>query len=586
MLYIFFVLLGMSLSAQNKISVEIIEVNKLQLPPKVKYKKSADSFDEALIETKKLLQQLYKNGYIEATVDSIETDSIVFRAYLDIGQAYQLSYIQSGNLSKEVIAKTKFREADFENKPFSFDEVEAQLNRIVQYYENNGYPFAEVRLDSFAIHEKTVFSKIYVEPNELIIIDSIVIHGNTTTKTRFLQNYLQIEPGDVYQQHKISTIEKKLRQLPYMMLSQPVEVVFVPGFATLHIHLQKQRSNQFNFIIGVLPNNQLADRKVTITGDGKLHLQNSFGVGEEIFAEFRQIKPQTQNLDLDFMYPYIANLPIGVAGSFDLYKNDTLFVNIDSEIGFMYQFGGLNYFKAFYHNQVSNVLNFDTAAIKFSKELPETIDTRNNRYGVGVFFQDLDYVLNPRKGYKLSASASAGNRIVRVSGVVASLQDEDGNSLEYLYDKFDLKSLAQSISVSAMYFQPIGNRSTVLFSNRTEAIMAKNIFANEKFRIGGANMLRGFDEEAIFTPFYSLSTVEYRFLLSKNSYFNTFVDVAVVEDTRYGAGNIDVPFGFGAGVALETKGGIFSLSYALGKQLDNRIEVKNGKIHFGYISIF
>jgi hypothetical protein len=43
----------------------------------------------------------------------------------------------------------------------------------------------------------------------------------------------------------------------------------------------------------------------------------------------------------------------------------------------------------------------------------------------------------------------------------------------------------------------------------------------------------------------------------------------------------DFPFGFGAGIAFTTKAGLFYLSYALGKQLDNPISFKTGKIHFG-----
>ena len=99
-------------------------------------------------------------------------------------------------------------------------------------------------------------------------------------------------------------------------------------------------------------------------------------------------------------------------------------------------------------------------------------------------------------------------------------------------------------------------------------------------------MLRGFDEDAIYSPFYSLFTLEYHFLLSKNTYFYTFGDMALVEDARFNNGTLDTPFGFGIGAALETKGGIFSLSYALGKQFDNKIELRNGKIHFGYINLF
>jgi len=49
---------------------------------------------------------------------------------------------------------------------------------------------------------------------------------------------------------------------------------------------------------------------------------------------------------------------------------------------------------------------------------------------------------------------------------------------------------------------------------------------------------------------------------------------------------VDVPFGFGAGGAIETKVGVFGITYAMGKQLDNKINFRSAKIHFGYVNYF
>jgi hemolysin activation/secretion protein len=105
-------------------------------------------------------------------------------------------------------------------------------------------------------------------------------------------------------------------------------------------------------------------------------------------------------------------------------------------------------------------------------------------------------------------------------------------------------------------------------------------------RIGGNKLLRGFDEISIFCSTYVLSTLEYRFLLQRNSYFSAFVDWAYVyrdfNETQFH----DFPLGFGAGINLETKIGIFGLTYALGKQKDQPISFRNSKLHFGYVAIF
>jgi len=44
--------------------------------------------------------------------------------------------------------------------------------------------------------------------------------------------------------------------------------------------------------------------------------------------------------------------------------------------------------------------------------------------------------------------------------------------------------------------------------------------------------------------------------------------------------------GFGAGMNLQTRAGIFTIIYAMGRQFDNPVNIGNAKMHFGYISRF
>ncbi|MFT5306311.1 MAG: outer membrane protein assembly factor BamA, partial [Chitinophagales bacterium] len=190
------------------------------------------------------------------------------------------------------------------------------------------------------------------------------------------------------------------------------------------------------------------------------------------------------------------------------------------------------------------------------------------------------------KGFQLEWSGGVGLNKIKVNQSIASLIGFDGEPLQNKYDSLALKKINYALGFHLSQFIPIRKRGTFLLRNVSKLYIAKNILNNEKYRIGGYRLLRGFDEEAIYTPYYSIFTSEFRFLLSQNSFFNVFADIAIVEDEQKGPGNIDVPIGFGMGVALQTRGGIFSLSYALGKNLDNKIEFRNGKIHFGFISLF
>lgn len=111
-------------------------------------------------------------------------------------------------------------------------------------------------------------------------------------------------------------------------------------------------------------------------------------------------------------------------------------------------------------------------------------------------------------------------------------------------------------------------------------------FQNELFRIGGLKSLRGFDEESIHATGFAIFTLEYRYLLEENSYLYLFGEGAYVENVSRNISEYDTPYGFGAGISFQIKAGIFSLSYALGSQKQNPIDVKGGKVHFGIVNYF
>jgi hemolysin activation/secretion protein len=112
------------------------------------------------------------------------------------------------------------------------------------------------------------------------------------------------------------------------------------------------------------------------------------------------------------------------------------------------------------------------------------------------------------------------------------------------------------------------------------------LYNNELLRIGGQQIMRGFDEQSIFASWYQVLTTELRFLLGTNSYAYLFGDFSHVQNNSVENNNNTFRYGFGLGIALETKIGIFGLSYALGTSIDNPIIFRNGKVHFGYINLF
>ena len=135
------------------------------------------------------------------------------------------------------------------------------------------------------------------------------------------------------------------------------------------------------------------------------------------------------------------------------------------------------------------------------------------------------------------------------------------------------------------WYYPLSKRNVLKIANFTETYFAPSYFENEVYRFGGQNSLRGFNEEELYATARTVTTLEYRFILDQNSFVFVFLDQAWYEN-KAAKFKTDSPFGFGGGFAFGTNIGNFSVSYALGKQLSNKISFQDGKVHFGYISYF
>ena len=93
-------------------------------------------------------------------------------------------------------------------------------------------------------------------------------------------------------------------------------------------------------------------------------------------------------------------------------------------------------------------------------------------------------------------------------------------------------------------------------------------------------------DSSIYCSAYAIGTLEYRFVYEENANFFLFVDQGWWEDAAQDQLVTDAPLGFGVGTTFETNAGLFGLTYALGRQFDNPFELRGGKVHFGFTSLF
>lgn len=574
-------------SGQASFSLRIISPDK---PPEFfrknfSYKATLKDSLQAVQETNSLLNKLRTYGYAAASLDSTRSDSSLLLTYIYVGEMFRNAFLKNGNVDLQLLSAAGVRSFVTGGKPVSVAQLGKLTSGILRQCENSGYPFASVRLDSFEILHNGFSASLFIDKNDLIKYDTLRIQGKTKTKYLFLKNYLGIKTNRIYNESNVQRIHQRLRELQFVEAVQPHTVEFVNGKARVNLYLKDKKASQFDFLLGFLPGS--SGQKLLITGDARLHLFSLLGVGEEFYFKWQKLQPKTQTLDVKFVYPYLIGLPLGINAVFQLYKKDTAFVDITGDYGIQYQIIGSNYLKASLKQKSTIITNVDTGFITRSRRLPANLDVSSNEFAMQYFLQKLDYRFNPTSGFVLMTEGSVGARRIRRSNTIMNLYDgvSDGN-FSFLYDTIRLRTFQFRVGLSIEKYWRLAARHTIKTSFDGKFLYAPTIFFNEKYRLGGMNSLRGFDDQSIFTPYYTMANLEYRFLLSKNSYFSTFFNAAMVQDVREGKGPVDFPFGFGAGGAIETKVGVFGITYAMGRQLDNKISFRSAKIHFGYVNYF
>lgn len=520
-----------------------------------------------------IILQLRGEGYLAASIDSLIRDSLTTTAFIYTGEKYIWATIKQGNVPVELLEGTGFRKKLYYGKPFRYDQITLMQSKILKNCENRGYPFATVSLDSISTIENQFSASLSVKKNRFLHIDSIIIKGNADVAPVYIYNYIGIKPGDIYKEIQVRKISSRMRELAFINEVKSSQILFSEKDTKLFLFLENKKASQFDGVIGLLPDESKSG-KYNLTGEVHLKLQNSLRRGEIIELNWKQLPVKSQDLKVHFLYPFLFNSPFGFDGSLGIYKKDTTYIDVIKNLGVQYALTGSNYIKVFVNDRQSDLQSSE--GYENITTLPPFADITTVSYGATIYYENLDYRLNPRKGFSLQATGSTGNRKIR--------KNSDINPA--VYDSINLESVTYQGEIFADYFFSLGGRHVINLGTISAYIYNPNLFTNELYRIGGLKSLRGFDEESIYASIYAIGKIEYRYLLEQNSFLFTFFNLAWYENKSNNLYLTDTPIGVGTGINFETKIGIMSVSYALGKQFDNPILFRNGKIHFGIVNYF
>jgi len=509
---------------------------------------------------------LQSKGYLEASCDTCFTQGDSSYCPITVGMPYRWARLRTHGIPGELASEAGLRDKLYNGQPMAPRQLARSIRTLLTSCENNGYPFTRVWLDSLERTPDGLQAVLRADRGRLVKYDSVVVRGTVRTSERYLQASIGIKPGDLYNEAVLNAVETRLRELPFVTQKQRPYVQFTPESTKLFLFLDTKKASSINGVLGLQPD--AITGRVQLTGDIDLRLRNALRRGEAIALNWRSLQNATQDLKVAGNLPFAFNTPFGIDASLKLFKRDSTFIEVTSRVGLEYLMTRGDKVTLFLNSKSSDRLGSNTIV------QPGLADVTLISYGLGLTRERFDYRFNPRRGHAVQVEGSAGRK--RTSQAAFGLAEQPP----------EIRTVQLEVLGTAVAHVAFGRRSTIRFVAQGGRMVNEDLYANELYRMGGLKTLRGVDEASIFCSSYAIGTVEYRFVFEENSNFFLFADQAWWERRVQQEFSTDTPLGFGVGTTFETKAGLFSITYALGQQFDNPVQLRGGKVHFGFISLF
>ena len=529
--------------------------------------------------------QMAALGYFSASADSVAFNKDTGFVKFYLGEIFSFYSIRPNEEAQKIMSVAGIV---WKKKPLPPD-LEKVNNQLLDRYENTGRPFAAIMLDSMQWIDNDLHAVLKIEPGPTYKIDSMHVMGKARISSVFLQRYLRIPNGSLYNRQSLEQVSQRISELPFLQETQPSRLSMLTGGSVVNLFLEPKRSSQVYILIGLLPaNEQLGGSKLLLTGEANINLKNALGAGETIGVNWQQIQYKSPRINLQYQHPYIFKSAFGFDGGFELFKKDTQWVNINSRIGILYELSAMQTGKVVLQSLQTNVTFTDTNAVRLSKQLPSILDISSINFGIDYGYNSTNYRFNPRRGWDILLQVSAGTKKIKRNNEILKLKDRSNPTFNFasLYDSVKTNAYQFRLKSSINYYFPMGRQAVLKTALQSGWYQSPDIFRNELFQIGGYRLLRGFDEESIYANLYSVLTAEFRYLIGTNSFFFGFTDGGYANYKQRTVQFSHTYLGAGFGLAFETGNSLLNISLAAGKRNDLPFNLRQSKIHIGFVNFF
>ncbi|MEP7320546.1 MAG: hypothetical protein ABI761_01460 [Saprospiraceae bacterium] len=527
-------------------------------------------------------------GYLECHINRLEESDSSFIVSLTIGNRYAYTAFNDTGVPEHWLEESGFRKFILNKPRMNPAECLEALKKIVIYLDEKNYPYAQVFLDSTIILAGTLTSRLHVDPGPRILIDTIEWDDKLNVSKALMNRLVGVTTGNYFSNAAMNEMQLQLKNQSYLDVYAPPQVVLYKNKAIIKLFLKDKKISTLDALLGLLPGTE-EHPGLKLNGTFNGHFVNQFRQGESFRINFQSLQNNSQSLIMDFSIPYVLNLPFSPFVHFELYKRDSLYLDVKTEAGAEWKWGKHGSFKTTIGTLSSSLLKPDLRHVKITRTLPSALDLNYNYLGTSIQFRKLDSELNPHSGFNGKLSVTGSSRTIKTNPAIVSLQDESDTSFSYLslYNGLLKKGFSFEWGIQISSYKPVNTYSTWFSSIQSGFKSASGgLQLNELYRLGGFQLLRGFDEQSILAKDYLIWINEYRLITGARSYIYVHSDLGTIRAFSTDQYIRNTYWSLGTGIVFDTSLGLFSVSSSAGRKFPDSFDFRSIKLHVGYISYF
>ena len=522
---------------ENHLLITSISENERNILNKISYNKKHNDSITLKNEISKIQRQIKKQGYFLSSFDSISKSNNIYTAFFSLNQK-----IKEARLNKNSNKSKKTSKTDTLN--ISINNLEKTLKEYLEKLEITGRSFSKVKLNNIIVKKNILYADLNLIESEKRTVNEIIVKGYDQFPKKYLKNYFKIEKNSVFNKSKLKQISNYSKNLDFIKESKAPEVLFTNDSTFIYLYFEKKSNSSVDAFIN-FTSNESGD--LQLIGNIDLKLQNALNNGETFRLFWNSIGNERQEFRISSSIPYIFNSKISPDIAFSIYRQDSSFTNTKFESNFNYNL----------NSKLKLGLSFNSESSENLQENNSNVSSyKNIFFGLNLNYSLLNQDIFKNYKFLLHVNPEFGNRKTDYS---RSNQFKINSTISYLWE--------------------FNQRNYLYTRNQTGFLNSDDYLNNELYRIGGANSVRGFNEQSIFTKSFSYFNIEYRFLTSSKSYLYSITDFGFTKTT-------DNILGLGLGYLFVNNKSKINLNISVGKTGEESFNINNLKLGISWLNYF